>query len=77
MISSLTMLMARGAIISIFAVPCFLPPLLILADPIIIRTTIGMRKLTKQPAKFPPNSTSSNKQITKSNHKTTKKGTKK
>lgn len=47
MISSLTMLMARGAVISIFAVPCFLPPLLILADPVIIRTTIGMKHLTK------------------------------
>jgi predicted RND superfamily exporter protein len=47
MISSLTMLMARGAIISIFAVPMFLPALLILADPLIIRTTIGMKKLTK------------------------------
>ncbi len=47
MISSLTMLMARGAIISIVAVPLFLAPLLILADPLIIRTTIGMKKLTK------------------------------
>ena len=47
MISSLTMLMARGAVISIIAVPAFLPPLLILADPLIIRTTIGMKKLTK------------------------------
>ena len=47
MISSLTMLMARGAIISIFAVPAFLPPLLILADPLIIRTTLGMKHLTK------------------------------
>lgn len=47
MISSLTMLMARGAIISIIFVPTFLPSLLILADPIIIRTTIGMKKLTK------------------------------
>ena len=47
MISSLTMLMARGAVISIFAVPCFLPPLLIFADPLIIRTTLGMKKLTK------------------------------
>ena len=47
MISSLTMLMARGAVISIFAVPCFLPPLLILADPVIIRTTLGMRKLVE------------------------------
>ena len=51
MISSLTMLMARGAVISIFAVPCFLPPLLILTDPIIIRTTIGMKKLTKSTKK--------------------------
>ncbi|MBR2543956.1 MMPL family transporter [Candidatus Saccharibacteria bacterium] len=51
MISSLTMLMARGAIISIFAVPCFLPPLLILADPIIIRTTLGMRRLACANAK--------------------------
>ena len=47
MISSLTMLMARGAIISIFAVPAFLPPLLIIADPLIIRTTLGMKHLTK------------------------------
>lgn len=47
MISSLTMLMARGAIISIVFVPAFLPPLLILADPLIIRTTLGMKKLTK------------------------------
>jgi predicted RND superfamily exporter protein len=47
MISSLTMLMARGAIISIFAVPAFLPPLLIVADPLIIRTTLGMKHLTK------------------------------
>ena len=47
MISSITMLMARGAVISIVAVPVFLPPLLILADPLVIRTTIGMRKLTK------------------------------
>ena len=47
MISSMCMLMARGAIISIFVVPTFLPSLLILADPLIIRTTIGMKKLTK------------------------------
>ena len=47
MISSMCMLMARGAIISIFIVPTFLPSLLILADPLIIRTTIGMKKLTK------------------------------
>lgn len=47
MISSLTMLMARGAIISIVAVPAFLPPLLMLTDPLIIRTTLGMKKLVK------------------------------
>ena len=47
MISSMCMLMARGAIISIFVVPTFLPSLLILADPLIIRTTLGMKKLTK------------------------------
>lgn len=47
MISSLTMLMARGAVISIFSVPMFLPPLLIFADPLIIRTGLGMKKLKK------------------------------
>ena len=47
MISSLTMLMARGAIISIVVVPTFLAPMLILTDPLVIRTTIGMKKLTK------------------------------
>ena len=47
MISSLTMLMARGAIISIVVVPAFLAPTLILTDPLVIRTTIGMKKLTK------------------------------
>ena len=48
MISSMCMLMARGAIISIFVVPTFLPSLLILADPLIIRTTLGMKKLVKR-----------------------------
>ena len=47
MISSLTMLMARGAVLSVITVPLFLPPLLVLADPLIIRTTLGMKKLTK------------------------------
>ena len=77
MISSLTMLMARGAIISIFAVPCFLPPLLILADPIIIRTTIGMKKLTKPSTKALTSPTKSHTTPKKSNHKSTKKGTNK
>lgn len=47
MISSMCMLMARGAAISIVAVPTFLAPMLILTDPIIIRTTLGMKKLTQ------------------------------
>ena len=47
MISSMCMLMARGAIISIILVPTILPSLLIFADPLIIRTTLGMKKLTK------------------------------
>ncbi|MBQ9180732.1 MMPL family transporter [Candidatus Saccharibacteria bacterium] len=45
MISSMCMLMARGAVISIVAVPAFLPPLLIFADPLIIRTTLGMKNI--------------------------------
>ncbi|MBR3322278.1 MMPL family transporter [Candidatus Saccharibacteria bacterium] len=51
MISSLTSLIARGAIISIIAVPTILPSLLILADPLIIRTTLGMKKLVKKGSK--------------------------
>lgn len=51
MISSLTMLMARGAIISIVVVPAFLAPMLILTDPLVIRTTIGMKKLIKEKKK--------------------------
>lgn len=47
MIGSMCMLMARGACISMIAVIFFLPPLLIFADPLIIRTTLGMKKLTK------------------------------
>ena len=47
MIGSMCMLMARGAIISMVAVICFLPAFLTLFDPLIIRTTIGMKKLTK------------------------------
>ena len=51
MISSMCMLMARGAIISIILVPTILPSLLIFADPLIIRTTLGMKKLTKGASK--------------------------
>lgn len=48
LVSSICMLLARGAVISIFVVPLFLPPLLIFADPLIIRTTLGMKKLVKR-----------------------------
>lgn len=48
MISSMCMLMARGAAISIIVVPAFLAPMLILTDPLVIRTTLGMKKLTKE-----------------------------
>ena len=40
-----------GAVISIFAVPCFLGPLLYIADPLIIRTTLGMKHLSKKGTK--------------------------
>lgn len=48
MISSMCMLMARGAVISMVAVVFALPSLLMFADPVIIRTTKGMRKLIKE-----------------------------
>lgn len=51
MISSMCMLMARGAIISIFVVPLFLAPLLIFTDPLVIRTTLGMKKLVRKEKK--------------------------
>lgn len=47
-ISSICMLMARGAVISVFVIPLFLAPMLILTDPIVIRTTLGMKKLIKE-----------------------------
>ena len=47
-ISSMCMLMARGAIISMLLVMLILPALLILCDRIICATTIGMRKLSKK-----------------------------
>ena len=50
-ISSMCMLIARGAVISIFTVPLFLAPMLILTDPLVIRTTIGMKKLVKKETK--------------------------
>jgi len=48
MISSMCLLMSRGAVISIFAVPLFLAPMLIFTDPLVIRTTLGMKKLIKE-----------------------------
>lgn len=47
-ISSICMLMSRGAVISIIAVPAFLAPMLVFTDPLIIRTTLGMKKLIKE-----------------------------
>lgn len=44
MISSLCTLMARGAIISMFVVILVLPSMLNLFDPLICRTTMGMRR---------------------------------
>lgn len=51
MIGSMCMLMARGALISVVAVLTALPSLLILTDPLIIRTTHGMRKLISKKGK--------------------------
>lgn len=51
MIRTICMLMARGAIISIFAVPLFLSPLLILCDPLICKTTKGMNHLLEKGVK--------------------------
>jgi predicted RND superfamily exporter protein len=47
LISSLCMLLARGAVISIIVVPTVLAPMLMFFDPLIIRTTVGMKKLVK------------------------------
>lgn len=46
-ISSMCMLMARGAIVSMFCVIFILPALLMLFDKLICATTIGMRKKVK------------------------------
>ncbi len=45
MISSMCMLMARGAVISMLCVVFILPALLMLCDKLICRTTSGMRKI--------------------------------
>lgn len=44
-ISSMCMLMARGAIISMLMVIFVLPALLLLCDKIICKTTLGMTKI--------------------------------
>ncbi len=48
MISSLCILMARGALISMVVVLLMLPSMLIIFDPIIIRTSIGFSKARKK-----------------------------
>ena len=47
-ISSMCMLMARGAVISMLCVIFILPALLLLCDPIVCATTFGMKKCRKQ-----------------------------
>ena len=47
MISALCTLLARGAIISMFVVILFLPAVLWVFDPIVIRTTMGFRGIRK------------------------------
>ena len=46
MISSMCMLMARGAVISMICVIFILPPLLVLCDKLIVATTAGMKNKT-------------------------------
>ena len=46
-ISSMCMLMARGAIVSMFCVAFFLPALLMLCDRLICATTLGMKHCSK------------------------------
>lgn len=48
-ISSMCMLMARGAVISMLTVIFILPALLILCDKLICHTTLGMKKCVKEP----------------------------
>ena len=47
-VGSMCMLMARGALISVVMVLFVLPALLILCDGLVCRTTLGMRRITKQ-----------------------------
>ena len=50
MIQSLCMLLARGAIVSMCCVILILPALLLLCDPLICRTTLGMPHTTAKPS---------------------------
>ena len=49
-VGSMCMLMARGALISVVMVLFVLPALLILCDGLVCRTTLDMRRITKQQA---------------------------
>ena len=46
-ISSMCMLMARGAVVSMLCVIFILPALLMLCDKIICKTTVGMKHIVK------------------------------
>lgn len=48
-VSSMCMLLARGAVISVLAVMLILPALLLLCDKLICYTTIGMKHLLEKP----------------------------
>lgn len=48
MISSLCMLMARGALISMVVVLTILPSMLMIFDPVIIRTTLGFKEIRQK-----------------------------
>ena len=48
MISSLCVLISRGAIISMITVICVLPAFLMIFDKIICKTTLGMKKIGKE-----------------------------
>ena len=48
LIGSICLLLARGALLSMFIVITLLPSLLIIADPLIIRTTLGMKDCVKR-----------------------------
>ncbi len=52
-ISSMCMLMARGAVVSMFAVIFILPALLLLCDPLVCRTTLGMKRALQKKTEKP------------------------